>query len=69
MDRANSHTKPYNTPFVRSHYINIKYELRAWVTCESLGKVRLRLRAFKSSNDKATLAFEIEPLLNCYGVK
>ena len=35
MDRANSHTKSYNIP--RSFevmYIDIKYELRAWVTCD-----------------------------------
>ena len=34
MDRANSHTKSYNIPrSFEAMYINIKYELRAWVTC------------------------------------
>ena len=38
MDRANSHTKSYNN-ILRSFeamYINIKYEPRAWVTCEEI---------------------------------
>ena len=34
MDRANSHTKSYNIPrSFEAMYVNIKYELRAWVTC------------------------------------
>ena len=38
MDRANSHIKSYNIQ--RSFevmYVNIKYELRAWVTCVYMG--------------------------------
>ena len=36
MDRTNSHTKSYNIPrSFEAMYINIKYELRAWVTCGS----------------------------------
>ena len=36
MDRANSYTKSYNIPRpFEAMYINsIKYELRAWVTCD-----------------------------------
>ena len=34
MDRANSRTKSYNIPrSFEAMYINIKYELRAWVSC------------------------------------
>ena len=34
MARANSHTKSYNIPrSFEAMYINIKYELRARVTC------------------------------------
>ena len=33
MNSANSHTKSYNIPrSFEAMYINIKYELRAWVT-------------------------------------
>ena len=36
MDRANSHTKSYNIPrSFEAMYINIKYELRAWLTCDA----------------------------------
>ena len=39
MDRANSHTKSYNIPrSFEAMYINIKYELRAWVTCDFIEK-------------------------------
>ena len=34
IDRANSHTKSYYIPrSFEAMYINIKHELRAWVTC------------------------------------
>ena len=39
MDRANSHTKSYNIPrSFEAMNISIKYELRAWVTCDILSK-------------------------------
>ena len=65
MDRVNSHTKSYNIP--RSFevmYVNIKYELRAWVTvCDETTLNLLQLCQRKSTVHIGFLT------VHCHGIQ